>query len=176
MSVNDSNAAFVGTRHHGGVCPQCFRHFAVALRRGECRFAARLLFLASLCQLAVGEQHVDGAAGNVDFYGVAVAHQPDCAACRRFRRDVAYRQPRSAFYRPRVAVAGPVNSIWRTGTKPEGFQTLAAMVVKTPRAGPLEVYFTWRTRAMDPDSLQTVRRTVTLADFRKTTADFLAGK
>ena len=24
--------------------------------------------------------------------------------------------------------AGPVNSIWRTGTKPEGFQTLAAMV------------------------------------------------
>lgn len=72
--------------------------------------------------------------------------------------------------------AGPVNSIWRTGTKPEGFQTLAAMVVKTPRAGPLEVYFTWRTRAMDPDSLQTVRRTVTLADFRKTTADFLAGK
>ena len=29
---------------------------------------------------------------------------------------------------------------------------------------------------MDLDSLQTVRRTVTLADFRKTTADFLAGK
>lgn len=62
---------------------------------------------------------------------------------------------------------GPVNSIWRVGTKPNGVQTLGAMVVDLPHHGNPRLYMTWRTDPADPRSMQTISREIRAEDFRE---------
>lgn len=58
--------------------------------------------------------------------------------------------------------AGPDHSIWRTGSQPDGTQTVAYMAVKFPKAGGYPIlHLEWRTKADDPASLQVIEEPVT---------------
>ncbi len=56
--------------------------------------------------------------------------------------------------------AGPDNSIWRTGSKPEGTQTVAFMAVRIPPAGNPVIHIEWRTDPKDPNSMKTEEKTL----------------
>lgn len=71
---------------------------------------------------------------------------------------------------------GPVNSIWRVGKHTDGPQTLGAMAVFLPPQGDPKFYLTWRTEKFDPQSMQTVERTLAPQVFHEPTEDFLANK
>ena len=71
---------------------------------------------------------------------------------------------------------GPVNSIWRVGKRTDGPQTLGAMAVFLPPQGAPKIYLTWRTEKFDPQSMQTVERTLAPQVFHEATAEFLANK
>ena len=58
--------------------------------------------------------------------------------------------------------AGPDHSIWRTGSEPDGTQTVAYMAVKFPKAGGSPIlHLEWRAKADDPASLQVIEEPVT---------------
>ena len=67
---------------------------------------------------------------------------------------------------------GPVRSIWRTGTKPDGVQTLAAIAVSLPSIGNPSLNLTWRTDPNNPRAMDSLVCSVAPEDFKMGTAAF----
>lgn len=67
---------------------------------------------------------------------------------------------------------GPVRSIWRTGTKPDGVQTLAAIAVSLPSSGNPSLNLTWRTDPNSPRAMDSLVCSVAPEDFKMGTAAF----
>ena len=67
---------------------------------------------------------------------------------------------------------GPVRSIWRTGTKPDGIQTLAAIAVSLPSSGNPSLNLTWRTDPNNSRAMDSLVCSVAPEDFKMGTAAF----
>ena len=67
---------------------------------------------------------------------------------------------------------GPVRSIWRTGTKHDGIQTLAAIAVSLPSSGNPSLNLTWRTDPNNPRAMDSLVCSVAPEDFKMGTAAF----
>lgn len=69
---------------------------------------------------------------------------------------------------------GPVRSIWRTGVKKDGVQTLAAMTASIPKSGDPEIRLVWRTAPDDPASLKEIAGRIPLGAGFRAAAEKLA--
>src|SRR5690606_31438832 len=85
--------ATVGRSGQGGISSQRLRHHALAVLGLPRLVAARLHFLAAGGQFFIAHGQVNATVRDIDFDGVAVAHQTDGAAFGRLGRRMADDQP-----------------------------------------------------------------------------------